>query len=111
MYQMALGILLCDIFLTGSYQPGIIARAVETTMGEMEAADAGLTYSYAYDQVYGDLHTYLEDTIHNPINLEPLSSLVSLYGTGEIYTVQHSLCNASIILLVTPQPIRKFTSH
>lgn len=111
MYQMALGILMCDIFLFGSYQPTIIAKAVETTMSEMEANTASLTYSFAYDQVYGDLCSYLEDTIYNPLNAEALASLVNLYGTGEIYTVQHSLCYASIILLVTPQPIKKFTPH
>lgn len=111
MYEMAITTLLTDIFMFGSYQPTIIAKAVETTIMEMEAVNPSLTFSFAYDQIYGDLCSFLEDTIYSPINAEPLASLVNLYGTGDVYSIQHWLCNTSIILLVTPPPKINFTPH
>ncbi|UVD32277.1 hypothetical protein [Vibrio phage phiKT1028] len=108
MYERALAILLTDIFMFGSYQPTIIAKSVETVMNEIEGQDDFVTYTYAYDQVYGDLGSFLEDVLYSPINAEPLSSLMSLHGTGDVYAIQHCSFNTSIILLVTPQPARKF---
>ncbi|UPT53839.1 hypothetical protein [Vibrio phage phiKT1019] len=91
---------LTDIYTFGSYQPTILAKVVENVMDEMQGLHTNLAFSGAFDEVYGDLYSFLEDFLMDPINHDSLSALTTLSGAGSIWGVQNSPTLSNIILLV-----------
>lgn len=106
MYQLLMELALRDIFNYGSYQPAILAGAIEAVMNEIESSLAAhRCYAYNYDEVYGELMRFLETTLMSFDNSVSLNSLTTLYGTGTIVDVLKSMNMTSIILVVN-NPIK-----
>lgn len=101
-----------NIYEVASYQPAILTGSVETIMNEIETSYTSLGYTFAFDEIYGDLYSFLEEILFATSNINSLQTLLTYSGCGTIFNVQKSTYSTNIILVVQTHPQKQeFTPH